>query len=99
MIKYLEKEEDFKTLTEKRVLVDFYAEWCGPCRMMAEVLDDLNKEDESVNILKIDTDKFADMSFKMGVMTIPTLVIMEDNKEIKKHIGYMSLEELKDFMK
>lgn len=98
MIKYLEKEEDFKELTKQKCLVDFYAEWCGPCRMLADILEDLQKESD-ITIIKVDTDKFPEMSLKMGIMSIPTLVVMEDSKEINKKIGYATLEELKDLIK
>lgn len=98
MIKYLEKQEEFKDMTQERCLVDFYAEWCGPCRMMGEVLEEFAKEND-MSVIKVDSDRFADMSLRLGVMSIPTLFVMENGKEVKKHIGYMTLDELKDFVK
>ena len=99
MIKYLEREEDFKELTRGRCLVDFYADWCGPCRMIGEVIEELIKEDSNLTIIKVNTDKFSEISLKMGEMSIPALFLMEDGKEIKKTVGYKTLDELKEFIK
>lgn len=98
MIKYLENSKDFEELTKKRTIVDFYADWCGPCKMMGMVLEELDKT-KDLNILKINTDKHPELAAKYGIMSIPTLFIMENNKEIKKNIGYMSKQELEEFIK
>lgn len=98
MIKHLENKDDFESMTKSRCLVDFYADWCGPCKMMGLVLEELSKTD-SIDILKINTDKHPEISAKFGVMSIPTIILMENSKEIKKHIGYMSKEELEGFIK
>ncbi len=99
MIKYLEKEEEFESLTKEKCLVDFYADWCGPCRMMGEVIEDLTNTDNTLRVLKINADKFPELSMKFGVMSIPTLILMENSKEIKKSIGYISKEQLVEFLK
>ena len=99
MIKYLEKEEDFKELTKGRCLVDFYADWCGPCRMIGEVIEELVKENENLTVIKVNTDKFAEISLKMGVMSIPALFVMENGVEVKKAVGYKTLDDLKEFIK
>lgn len=95
MIKYLSKDDDFNSLIKSRVLVDFYADWCGPCKMMGTLLEEL---DDSVNVLKVNTDEFNDLALSYGIMTIPTLILMEDGKEIKKHIGLMSKSDLDKFV-
>ncbi len=97
MIKHLENSDNFIELTKERTIVDFYADWCGPCKMMGLVLEELDAK-EDLNILKVNTDKHPELSTKMGVMSIPTLFVIENNKEIKKHIGYMSKEELSKFI-
>ena len=94
MIKYLEKESDFKGIISKGIwIVDFYADWCGPCKMLGEVL-----ESTDYNILKVNTDNFQDLSFSFGVMSIPTLIIFKDGKEVNKSIGFISKEELDKIM-
>lgn len=98
MIKYLENSKDFEELTKNRTIVDFYADWCGPCKMMGMVLEELDKI-QDLNILKINTDKHPELATRYGIMSIPTLFIMENNKEIKKHIGYMAKQELEEFIK
>ena len=94
MIKYLEKESDFKDIISKGTwIVDFYADWCGPCKMLGSVLERTN-----YNILKVNTDNFQDLSFSFGVMSIPTLIIFKDGKETNKSIGFISKEELDKIM-
>ena len=98
MIKYLENEKDFENVTKERCLVDFYADWCGPCKMLGSVLESM---ENSINmpIIKVNTDKFPNISAKFGIMSIPTVMIFENSKEVSKHIGYMSKEEIEDFIK
>lgn len=94
MIKYLENNEDFKEIIKEGTwIVDFYADWCGPCKMLGEVL-----ETTDYNILKVNTDNFQDLSFSFGVMSIPTLIFFKDGKEIKKSIGFIQKEELDKLM-
>ena len=75
------------------VVVDFFANWCGPCKMLGEVL-----ESTDYNILKVNTDNFQDLSFSFGVMSIPTLIIFKDGEEKNKSIGFITKEELDKLM-
>lgn len=97
MIKHLEKNDNFEEITKAKCLVDFYADWCGPCKMMGATLEEM-ENDISIPIIKVNTDAFPEISAKMGVMSIPTLVIMENSKEIKKSIGFLPKEELMKFL-
>lgn len=95
MIKYLEKEEDFNNMIQNRILVDFYADWCGPCKRLGFILEKI----DGIDILKINVDLFQDISNKYGVMSIPTLIIFENGEEIRKSIGFKTKEELLEFIK
>lgn len=91
MIKHLEKSEDFNALIKDKVLVDFYADWCGPCKMLAPLLEEI----KNVNILKVNVDLYPDLAAKYGIMSIPTLILFENSKELKKEIGFKTLDEIK----
>ena len=94
MIKYL-KEETFEELVkEGTVLVDFYADWCGPCKRMGEVLETM----ENINILKVNTDGHSELALSFGVMSIPTLILFKDGSEVAKLIGLQSKEDIEKFI-
>ena len=95
MIKYLEKQEDFFDIISGKVLVDFYADWCGPCKRMGDILEVLS----GIDILKVNVDLYQDLANKYGVMSIPTLILFENGKEIKKSIGFKTLTEIEEFIK
>ncbi len=90
MIKYLEKDNFEEEVKGKKILVDFYADWCGPCKMLGEVLEAIDE----VDILKINVDQFPDLAIKFGVMSIPTLIYMEDGQEKTKNIGFIPKDEI-----
>ena len=84
-------------IKKDRVLVDFYATWCGPCKMLGLVLEKFDDEN-IVSILKLDVDEAKDVAEKYKVFTIPTLIIFENGKEIKRKVGYQSLGELRKWV-
>ncbi len=94
-------EKEFDKATEKGlVLVDFFASWCGPCRMMAIILEDIAKELEGkVEIYKVDVDNDEKLARKFGIMSIPTLIFFENGKVQKKHVGIWQKEDCVDFIK
>ncbi len=94
MIKYLKNDLE-KEIGNGRVLVDFYADWCGPCRMLGIELEDIN----DIDIVKVNVDNFPIIAQKYGVISIPHLIIFENGKPIKNHIGYLNQEELEQFIK
>jgi len=99
MIKHLERLEEFeKEVQGDVVLVDFYADWCGPCQMLAPVLEELDKEGK-VKVVKIDVDSLPDLARQFRVMSIPTVMLFKNGQFVKKQLGYMPLEALKEFVK
>ena len=77
------------------VLVDFWAEWCGPCRMIAPVLDELSKAMEGkLKIAKVNVDEEQDLAVKFNVMSIPTLLLFKDGKPVTQIVGAMSKDQL-----
>lgn len=76
------------------VLVDFFANWCGPCKMLSPVLDDIASERSNVKIVKVDVDKNEELAKKYGIMSIPTLLLFKNGQVINKHIGYISKDML-----
>ena len=89
MIK-LEKENFDEIISEEKVLVDFYADWCGPCKMLGKVLEEL----DDTNILKVNVDQFENIAREFAVMSIPTLCIFKKGELVKKQIGFLPKEEL-----
>lgn len=94
MIKYLETNFN-EEIKEKRILVDFYADWCGPCRMMGNVLENINE----IDILKVNVDKYPEIAQQYTIMSIPTLLLMENGKIIKSNVGFLNEDEIKEFIK
>ena len=81
--------------SEKPVLVDFYADWCGPCNAMAPVIEELATElDGKAKVGKINIDENSDIAVEYNVMSIPTLIIFQNGKEEKRLVGLRDKEEL-----
>lgn len=99
MITYLKDENLEAMIKNKKVVIDFYADWCMPCNMLGETLEELVDENQKINVVKINVDKHQDLAMKYGVMSIPLLLLYNDNKVEKKHVGLMEKEELVEWMK
>ena len=99
MIKHLSNAQEFeKEVQGETVVVDFYADWCGPCQMLAPLLEQLDKEG-GLNIIKINVDEVPDLAKQFRIMSIPTLMLFKDGKFVKKVLGYMPIESLREFVK
>ena len=73
--------------SNKTVLLDFFAEWCGPCRMVSPLVDRLAEEHPEIVVAKVNVDENRDLAMQYGVMSIPTLVVLKDGKPVKKNVG------------
>lgn len=77
------------------VLVDFWAQWCGPCKMIAPIVSEIAQEYEGkIKVGKIDVDEEAELAIKFGVASIPTILIFKDGKIVNTSVGYVSKEKL-----
>ena len=80
------------------VLVDFWATWCGPCKMIAPSLDELSEEMPNVKFVKIDIDNNSGYAGQLGIMSIPTLLIYKNGKVVGKQVGAMPKDSIKNFI-
>ncbi len=80
------------------VLVDFYADWCGPCRMLAPTLEEISSERNNVKIVKVNVDEAEKVAQQFGIMSIPTLMVFKNGKEVSKKVGLCSKEEIMDMI-
>lgn len=94
-------EKDFDEKIKKGVvLVDFFATWCGPCRMMGPILEDVKEElGDKVEIYKVDVDEDVKLARKYGIMSIPSLFVFVDGEEKEKHIGLWSKNDVVETLK
>ncbi len=94
---HLENENFEELIKNKKVVVDFYATWCGPCKMFGPVFEKVSNE-SSITFIKIDVDAHEDIARKYGIMSIPTVVLLNNGEVEKKHMGFMTEDELKKFI-
>lgn len=93
------KEFDSLLKSEKPVVCDFFATWCGPCRMLAPVLEKLEGEfEDRAQFVKVDIDENAELAVRYGIMSIPFVGVFKSGELVDKSIGFGTAEELKDFL-
>ena len=99
MLKHINSKEEFDALVkEGLVLVDFFATWCGPCKMLSPVLEEIANENANLNVLKIDVDEVGDLAAAFAIQAIPTLILFKDGQQIAKRMGYLNKNQLLAFI-
>ncbi len=81
---------------EKLVLVDFFATWCGPCKMLGPILEQISEERDDVIIAKCDIDECMDITQRFGIMSVPTMILFKQGKELTKEIGLKTKDYIVD---
>lgn len=95
------KEEQFEKLIagEKPVVCDFFATWCGPCKMLAPVLEEVSKDyADRAEFIKVDVDGAPTLSARYGIMSIPFVAVFKDGDMVAKSVGFMPADEVKQFL-
>ena len=79
---------------QDKVLLDFWATWCGPCQMIAPVLEEIAQENEHITVAKIDVDEERELAMQFGITSIPTLIVMENGQPVAKALGFRKKPEV-----
>ena len=95
MAKIINSNEFNNTIESGVVVVDFFATWCGPCKMLSPVIDELSGELENVNFVKVDIDQSMDLAQKFKIVSVPTLKVFKNGEEVDTLMGFMPKEVLK----
>lgn len=99
MLIHLEKGQDFKALVANGVtLVDFFATWCGPCKMLTPELEKLAEKRSDINVIKVDIDQFEELAAMYNVRVVPTLFLFKDGANISTSTGFKPLPSLENFV-
>ena len=97
-VEHLKSDSFDAYVAEGVVLVDFWAEWCGPCRMLGPIFEELSGEMEGVKFAKVDITASEDLAKKFGVQSIPTIILLKDGKEVDRMMGAVPKDNLKQWV-
>ena len=97
MVKHINQDEFEKEVLNEEgvVVVDFFATWCGPCKMLAPVLDELEAEMGDVKFVKVDVDESPEVATRYGIQSIPTLKVFKDGENVDTVVGFLPKEQIK----
>lgn len=82
-----------------KVLVDFWAEWCGPCMMLGPIIEEVSEKVDDVKFCKVNCDEARDVALQFGIMTIPNLLVFENGEQVNQSIGYIEKEDVLELIK
>ena len=85
--------------SDKAVLIDFYADWCGPCKMFSPIVESVAEENEDIKVVKIDVDNAQDLAIKYQIMSIPTIVVIKNGQEVNRNVGVVSKSQIVEMVK
>ena len=99
MLKHINSVAEFDSeIKEGLVLVDFFATWCGPCRMLSPVLEEVSNENPDLKVLKIDVDEVGPLAARFGISSIPTLILFKNGERKEVRVGYQNKNQLLAFI-
>ena len=99
MLKHINSVQEFDNeVKEGLVLVDFFATWCGPCKMLSPLLEEIANENPNLKVLKIDVDEVGPLAARFAIQAIPTLFLFKDGQIVEKRMGYQNKNQLLAFI-
>ena len=99
MLKHINNLEEFNAaIKEGTVLVDFFATWCGPCKMLSPVLEEVSEENSNVTIVKVDVDEAGALAAQYGIQAVPTLILFKNGERVDVRMGYQNKNQLLAFI-
>lgn len=98
MLKELTTEDFEQEIKDGIVIVDFYAVWCGPCKMMHPIMEQLKDLYDDIKIIKVNVDNHEELSRKYGIMSIPTIILFKNGTIAEKNVGFLPLENIKTWI-
>jgi len=99
MVKHVNKKEFDEVVKEGTVVVDFFATWCGPCKMLSPVLEELSEEETNVKFVKVDIDEEELLAEQYNIQAVPTVLVFKDGKVVNKNLGFAPKAVLKNLLK